>query len=118
MLAEELDIFKETRTLCRLLFDYSKHVPRSIRFGTYQQQIDKSVKAMDMVFLANANIGRRAEYLDEYILLLRQIRVMIGLFEDLRYLSVRPSTNLTVLLDRLLQKAYGWRRKSAQQSQR
>lgn len=118
MLSEELDIFKDTRLLCKLLLDYGKNVSKIVRYSIYNNLISKAARALDLIFLANSSIAKRVEYLDEYIMLVREIRTFIGMFYELAYLDVRKSTNLTSLMDRLLQRAYGWRRKTLELSQR
>ena len=118
MLAEGLGIYKDTRLLCKLLLEYGRNVSKVVRFGIYERMTEKSARALDLVYLANGSMARRVEYIDEYIMLIREIRTFVGIFDELAYLDVRKATNLTKLTDRLLQFAYGWRRSSLGSSQR
>lgn len=118
MLAEGLGIYKDTRLLCKLLLEYGRNVSKVVRFGIYERMTEKSAKALDLVYLANGSMARRVEYIDEYIMIVREIRTFVGIFDELAYLDVRKATNLTKLMDRLLQFAYGWRRSSLGSSQR
>lgn len=118
MLAEGLGIYKDTRLLCKRVLEYGRNVSKVVRFGIYERMTEKSARALDLVYLANGSMARRVEYIDEYIMIIREIRTFVGIFDELAYLDVRKATNLTKLTDRLLQFAYGWRRSSLGSSQR
>lgn len=64
-----------------------------VRFGIYERMTEKSAKALDLVYLANGSMARRVEYIDEYIMIVREIRTFVGIFDELAYLMFgRPQT--------------------------
>ena len=61
MLSDELQIYKDTFKLCKILMSYSKNVSRLVRYGEYSVAISKACTALDLIrrinesFLVNKN---------------------------------------------------------------
>ena len=106
--AENLQIYKETLLLCKLLMGYSKHVTKMIRFGQYEVAISKACQALDLVRRINSSFESREYYLNEFIMLIADVSSRIMLFADAKYLDVKKSTNLNSQVGKVSAMAYGW----------
>ena len=49
MLSDELQIYKDTFKLCKILMSYSKNVSRLVRYGEYSVAISKACTALDLI---------------------------------------------------------------------
>ena len=112
MLTNELQIYKDTYTLCKVLMEYGDKVPRGVRYGEYGTATEYAFRALDMIYRCNSDKGRRAEYLGELMYYIEGVKSRIQLFADTRKLPVRQATNIVFLADRVLEQAHGWRKAS------
>lgn len=108
--SEDLYIYKDTFQLCKLLMQYSKNVSKLIRFGQYEVAISKACQALDLIRRINSSFERREQGLNEFIMLISDVRSRITLFAEAQYLSVKAATNLNHVLGKVSQEAYGWLR--------
>lgn len=112
MLTSELQIYKDTYTLCKVLLAYSDKVPRGVRYGEYATATKYAFHALDLIYRCNSDISKRVQYLNEYIYYVLGAKNRIQLFADTRKLSVRQATNIVHLSDKVLKQAHGWRNAS------
>lgn len=112
MLSEELQIYQTTYNLIKILYTYEKNMPKSVRYGEYQRAIALMFDALDVIYLANRDAGRRRERLEKYLELTGAVRGRIRLFGELGYLGVKQKTNLMWLVENCRRQATGWRNKA------
>lgn len=67
MLSENLQIYRDTYELCRLLFIYQNDVPRSARYGEYGRAVSMSLEALDLIYVANSDVMRRPAALMRFL---------------------------------------------------
>ena len=65
---ENLQIYKDTFTLCKLLLNYSKTVSKIVRYGQFEVAISKACTALDLVRRINSSFEDRERNLNEFIL--------------------------------------------------
>lgn len=112
MLSEELQIYKDTRLLCKTLMGYQQHIPKSLRYGEYATAIGLAFRALDMIYRCNSDKGRRVELLEELICLLGGVRDRVGIFADTGQMQTRQATNAVYVCEKALRQARGWRNAS------
>lgn len=108
--AENLQIYKDTFKLSKLLLMYSKNISKLIRYGQYEVMIGKACTALDLVRRINSSFENRERNLNEFILCLSEVKSRITLFAEAQFLSVKAATNLNYVVDKVLQEGYGWLR--------
>lgn len=105
---ENLQIYKDTFTLCKLLLNYSKTISKIVRYGQFEVSISKACTALDLVRRINSSFEDRERNLNEFILCLSEVKSRITLFAEAKFLSVKAATNLNYVVDKVLQEGYGW----------
>jgi hypothetical protein len=105
---ENLQIYKDTFTLCKLLLNYSKTISKIVRYGQFEVAISKACTALDLVRRINSSFEDRERNLNEFILCLSEVKSRITLFAEAQFLSVKAATNLNYVVDKVLQEGYGW----------
>lgn len=108
MLSDELQIYKDTFKLCKILMSYSKNVSRLVRYGEYSVAISKACTALDLIRRINESFEQREVYLHDYILLLSEVKSRITLFAEAEFLSVKTATNLDYQVNKIAKEATGW----------
>lgn len=113
MLAEQLQIFKDTRQLALLLMQYQKNVSRMVRFGPYQQALDRVLDALDIIRKANESYDNREARLQDFVHLVSEAHTRISLLAEAKDISVRQATNLDyVITHKVLPQGMGWLKKA------
>lgn len=105
---ENLQIYKDTFTLCKLLLNYSKTISKIVRYGQFEVAIGRACTALDLVRRINSSFEDRERNLNEFILCLSEVKSRITLFAEAQFLSVKVATNLNYVVDKVLQEGYGW----------
>lgn len=105
---ENLQIYKDTFTLCKLLLNYSKTISKIVRYGQFEVAIGRACTALDLVRRINSSFEGRERNLNEFILCLSEVKSRITLFAEAQFLSVKAATNLNYVVDKVLQEGYGW----------
>ena len=105
---ENLQIYKDTFTLCKLLLNYSKTISKIVRYGQFEVAIGRACTALDLVSRINSSFEDRERNLNEFILCLSEVKSRITLFAEAQFLSVKAATNLNYVVDKVLQEGYGW----------
>lgn len=105
---ENLQIYKDTFTLCKLLLNYSKTISKIVRYGQFEVAIGRACTALDLVRRINSSFEDRERNLNEFILCLSEVKSRITLFAEAQFLSVKAATNLNYVVGKVLQEGYGW----------
>ena len=105
MLSDELQIYKDTFKLCKILMSYSKNVSRLVR---YDVAISKACTSLDLIRRINESFEQREVYLHDYILLVSEVKSRITLFAEAEFLSVKAATNLDYQVNKIAKEATGW----------
>ena len=108
MLSDELQIYKDTFKLCKILMSYSKNVSRLVRYGEYGVAISKACTSLDLIRRINESFEQREVYLHDYILLVSEVKSRITLFAEAEFLSVKTATNLDYQVNKIAKEATGW----------
>lgn len=108
MLSDELQIYKDTFKLCKILMSYSKNVSRLVRYGEYGVAISKACTSLDLIRRINESFEQREVYLHDYILLVSEVKSRITLFAEAEFLSVKAATNLDYQINKIAKEATGW----------
>lgn len=112
MPSEKLQIYRDTYLLAQQLYTYINNVPKHIKYGEYGHAISMALDAMDLVYEANVYPNERYNILVKYLQLIGGIKSRIRLFGELRYLSIKQSTCLALIIDSLSKQATGWKNSS------
>ena len=116
MLSEDLQIYRDTYELCRLMYAYMKDVEKSARYGEYGRAVSMALEALDQIYVANVDRQGRTAALTRYLQLIGGVRSRVRLFRELKVLPVNREVNLMYLLDKVQKQAIGWRNASHGQS--
>lgn len=100
MLAEDLQIYKDTYQLAQTMLAYQKNISRTVRFGVYQHALDRVLDALDIIRKVNESIEGRASRLLTFIHLISEAKTRISLLADAKDINVRQATNLLYIVDR------------------
>lgn len=112
MLSEELQIYQDTKLLCKTLMNYQQHIPKSLRYGEYATAISLAFRALDMIYRCNSEKDRRVELLNEMICLLGGVRDRVNVFADTQQMQIKQATNAIYVCEKALKQARGWRNAS------
>ena len=113
MLAESLQIYKDTRQLAQAMLTYQKNISRMVRFGVYEQALDRVLDALDVIRKANETFEGREQRLLTFIHLVSEAKTRISLLAEAKHISVRQATNLIYIMDKkVLPQGMGWLKKS------
>lgn len=112
MLSEELQIYQDTKLLCKTLMSYQQHIPKSLRYGEYATAISLAFRALDMIYRCNSDKVRRARLLDEMICLLGGVRDRVNIFAEAKQMQIRQATNAVYVCEKALKQARAWRNAS------
>ena len=116
MMTENLQIYLDVKELAKLLLTYQPNVPRIVRYGEYDKLISMTCEAMDLIYIANSDADSRAKVLIRFLQIFGGIKSRICLFSEVKYLSPKQSVRLTVMADKILKQATGWRNASQRQN--
>lgn len=94
MLTENLQIYKDTKELARLLLTYQAQVPKVVRYGEFARAVGLACEAMDMLYVANSDVHERLWALTRFLQIVGGIRSRVSLFVETRTLSARQGVNL------------------------
>ncbi len=112
MLTNNLLIYKDTYSFILQLMKYINNFPKRIQYGQGEKSIDISLSALDLIYVANSSIEDRYENLTKFLQLIGAVRSRIRLFGEMRYLSVKQTTILMLMLDKIVKQAINWRNAS------
>ncbi len=116
MLTENLQIYKDTKELARLLLTYQAQVPKVVRYGEFARAVGLACEAMDMLYVANSDVHERLWALTRFLQIVGGIRSRVSLFVETRSLSARQGVNLMRGIDKIQRQGTGWRKSSQSQS--
>lgn len=116
MLTENLQIYKDTKELCRVLLTYQPNIAKIIRYGEYGKAISMACDALDLIYIANSDIEKRYKVLVRYLQIMGGVRSRISLFTETKSLTLKQSVNLMLMIDKVLKQATGWRNSTYRQS--
>lgn len=109
MLAEDLQIWKDCFTLCKMLLTYQPQISKTIRYGEYSVAVQNACSALDVIYLANRDMAERQEKIAEALRLIGSVRSRVRLFGETKFITVRQATNLMFLVDKVAKQATAWR---------
>ena len=109
MLTENLQIYRKTFELAKVVLKKQKDISKAVRYGVYSDTVRMVFEAMDLIYVANSSRANRLHALGRYIELLGGVRSRIRLLGEERYLSKRAQDNIVCSLTECLRQATGWR---------
>ena len=122
MLATQLDIWVDTFNLAKLLAQYQSgktprvekgaFMPKYARYGIMNECVNVVVSCLDIIYIANKNKKRRAIYYDTFLERLQGVHSRIRLMSEMRWLSVRQSTNIMTQMEKVGKQATALRNAS------
>lgn len=117
MLAEELQIYKDTFQLCVLLTNHIKNVSREVKFSDYADVRRDAKNALNVIFIINSDIQSRAKNIERYLYYVSNVKSGVRLLHEAKYLNTKFTTNVMWYIDRVTKQAIGWRNSSQRNSQ-
>lgn len=117
MLAEELQIYKDTFQLCVQLTNHIKNVSREVKFTDYADVRRDAKNALNIIFIINSDINSRQKNIERYLYYVSNVKSGVRLLHEAKYLSTKFSTNIMWYIDRVTKQAIGWRNSSQRNSQ-
>ena len=112
MPSEKLQIYRDTYLLVQQLYKYINNVPKHLRYGEYGHAVSMALDALDLIYVANMYPQDRYTTLAKFLQLIGGVRSRIRLFGELRYLSIKQSSCLALMIDTVYKQAAGWRNSS------
>lgn len=122
MLATQLDIWVDTFNLAKLLAQYQSgktprgdkgaFMPKYARYGIMNECVNVVVSCLDIIYIANKNKNSRAIYYDTFLERLQGVHSRIRLMSEMRWLSVRQSTNIMTQMEKVGKQATALRNAS------
>jgi len=112
MLSEDLQIYRDTFELCKMMYKAMPNVPKQARYGEYGRAVSMALEALDQIYVANSSREERPAALTRYLQLIGGVRSRVRLFKELMVLSARQTVNMMFLIDKVSKQATGWRNTS------
>lgn len=109
MLAEELQIYRDTYELCKALMKHTRNVSREVKYSDYAELRKDAKSALDMIFLINSDIAERPKYLERYLYFVSNVKSNVRLLHDGSYLDTKFTTHIMRFIDKINKQAIGWR---------
>ena len=127
MLTEDLQLYRDTYKLAEVLLKYQcggipkgdrphPKMPKCVKHGIFQQTIDKTLSALDYIYVANSNKMARLHALGMYLELLGGVRSRIRLIGEMDFITAKQQTNLMFLVDKCAKQATAWRKSTQSES--
>lgn len=101
MLAEELQIYKDTFQLCKLLIEHTKNVSREVKFTDYADIRRDAKNALNVLFIVNSDTQNRVANINMYLYYVSNVKSGIRLLHETKYLSTRFTTNVMFVIGEL-----------------
>lgn len=122
MLATQLDIWVDTFNLAKLLALYQSgkkprgdkgaFMPKHARYGIMNECVNVTISCLDVIYMANKNKNSRALYYETFLERLQGVHSRIRLMSEVGWLSVRQTTNIMTLMDKVGKQATALRNAS------
>lgn len=110
MLTEDLAIYKDTQNLCKMLLQYQADVPKTVKYGEYNNAITYSFNIINILY--NISVARdkntKIEEITRILTFANCIKYRISVFTDLKYIPIKQATNIILLVDKICKQASGW----------
>ena len=116
MLAENLQIYRDTYELAKALMANESHVPKQIRYGEYGRAVSMSLDALDAIYVANSDVDGRIAVLTRMLQMIGGVRSRVRLLGELGYLPPKKQVHFSLMLEKISKQATGWRNASQCQS--
>ena len=117
MLAEELQIYKDTFQLCVLLTNHIRNVSREVKFSDYADVRRDAKNALNVIFVINSDIHSRAKNIERYLYYVSNVKSSVRLLHEAKYLNTKFTTHVMWYIDKLNKQAIGWRNSALRNSQ-
>lgn len=114
MLASELPVYKDTFELVSILMDYVGMFPKSHKYTIGQKITNVSLELFEYLQLANRvadNKAVRVKYLEGFLIKFELLKVLLRLCNEKRIISIKQSTRLALLVEKIGKQVTGWKNK-------
>lgn len=110
MLTEELQIFKDTQNLCKMLLQYQADIPKCIKFGEYGNAITYSFNIINDLHSISLikDAYAKSKFIRNILINANCIKSRISVFTDMKYIQIKRATNILLLVDKIQKQCTGW----------
>ena len=110
MLTEDLAIYKDTQSLCKMLLEYQTEVPKTIKYSEYSNAITYGFNIINTLHEVSVvrEAGAKIEKITRILTYANCIKSRISIFTDLKYIPIKKATNIILLVDKICKQATGW----------
>lgn len=109
MLAEQLSIFKKSKEIIKLLYNFRGNTFKHIQRNEYQYCIDLAYKLLDNIYNANSNMNSRSSYTTNIKKICKYIEYRITLLSELKCIPINQATQIVLKLQYIYNMANKWR---------
>lgn len=109
MLAEELNLYKETYRLLSIVDDFVHQFPKLYKHTLGSRMLDVGLELIMLVMEANMDKGNRRRSLERFLIKFESLKVMIRLANEKKVISIKQASQLARLTASIGRQANGWK---------
>lgn len=111
MLVHELQVYKDTYELVKMIFQIAGKLPKLYKFTIGENLCKDAIALFVPIQLANRaeKPGERAKYLERFFLTFESVKVYLRLLYDLRAISITQYSMLTEITVVIGKQINGWK---------
>ena len=107
----DLKVFKDVYDLVLMIFTFTKDFPREYKFTLGQDLKRDAIVLVRSIYRAN-KAKDKTEYLDNFLDDFELIKLEIRLCVDLKILSIKKQSQLSLLMDNVGKQVTSWKKSS------
>ena len=107
-----LPVYRDTYSLILKIFEITKEFPREYKFTLGQDIKRDSLVLVRSIYRANKSYTKK-EYLEDFLDDFEILKLEIRLCADLKILSIKKQSELSLLMDTIGKQINGWKNSSS-----
>lgn len=108
-LTEHLPVYHSVYRLIQLIFEYTRDYPREYKYTLGQDMKRDAIVLVRSIYRANRSQEKQA-WLDEFLDSFEILKLEIRLSVDMRLLSIRHQSELSLLMESIGKQITGWKK--------
>jgi len=112
-----LPVYRDTYKLVLKIFEVTQHFSREYKYTLGQDMKRDAIQLVRCIYRANKATGKKQEYLEEFLDCFELLKLELRLCTDMKMLTIKKLSELSLLLDSIGKQIIGWRNASSVISQ-
>jgi hypothetical protein len=104
-----LPVYRDTYKLVLKIFDVTQNFSREYKYTLGQDMKRDAMQLVRSIYRANKATVRKQEYLEDFLDDFELLKLEIRLCTDMKILSIKKQSELSVLMDSIGKQITGWR---------